>query len=88
MPIALLALSLSLGVAHAPRHATGIRELYAAAAQALYRAKSDGRGGVQPADPARPPGYDSEAGSTAASGSAAASSLLLMRSFSSLPGLT
>ncbi|MGY1856549.1 GGDEF domain-containing protein [Modestobacter sp. SYSU DS0290] len=42
----LLALSVSLGVAHAPAHATGLEELYAAADAALYAAKRGGRGRV------------------------------------------
>ncbi|TWH75294.1 GGDEF domain-containing protein [Modestobacter roseus] len=43
----LLALSVSLGVAHAPLHATGLAELYAAADAALYAAKRGGRGRVE-----------------------------------------
>jgi diguanylate cyclase (GGDEF)-like protein len=43
----LLALSASLGVAHAPSHATGLEELYAAADAALYAAKRGGRGRVE-----------------------------------------
>jgi len=43
----LLALSVSLGVAHAPSHATGLEELYAAADTALYAAKRAGRGRVE-----------------------------------------
>ena len=39
----LLSLSVSLGVAHAPSHATGLEELYAAADAALYAAKRGGR---------------------------------------------
>ncbi|MCW2537722.1 MAG: Diguanylate cyclase [Modestobacter sp.] len=39
----LLALSVSLGVAHAPSHATGLEQLYAAADAALYAAKRGGR---------------------------------------------
>jgi diguanylate cyclase (GGDEF)-like protein len=39
----LLALSVSLGVAHAPSHAVGLEELYAAADAALYAAKRGGR---------------------------------------------
>jgi diguanylate cyclase (GGDEF)-like protein len=39
----LLSLSVSLGVAHAPTHATGLEELYAAADAALYAAKRGGR---------------------------------------------
>ncbi|RBY87546.1 GGDEF domain-containing protein [Blastococcus sp. TF02A-26] len=44
---ALLALSVSVGVAHAPQHASGMRGLYAAADAALYRAKNGGRGRVE-----------------------------------------
>ncbi|MGR7023153.1 GGDEF domain-containing protein [Geodermatophilus sp. URMC 62] len=40
----LLALSVSVGVAHAPSHATELRALYAAADAALYAAKRGGRG--------------------------------------------
>jgi diguanylate cyclase (GGDEF)-like protein len=40
----LLALSVSVGVAHAPQHATDLRTLYAAADGALYEAKRAGRG--------------------------------------------
>jgi diguanylate cyclase (GGDEF)-like protein len=43
----LLALSVSLGVAHAPSHAVGLEELYAAADTALYAAKRAGRGRVE-----------------------------------------
>jgi len=43
----LLAVSVSLGVAHAPSHATGLEELYAAADTALYAAKRAGRGRVE-----------------------------------------
>jgi diguanylate cyclase (GGDEF)-like protein len=43
----LLALSVSLGVAHAPSHALGLEELYAAADAALYAAKRAGRGRVE-----------------------------------------
>jgi diguanylate cyclase (GGDEF)-like protein len=43
----LLALSVSLGVAHAPSHAIGLEELYAAADAALYAAKRAGRGRVE-----------------------------------------
>jgi diguanylate cyclase (GGDEF)-like protein len=39
----LVALSVSLGVAHAPSHADGLEELYAAADAALYAAKRGGR---------------------------------------------
>jgi diguanylate cyclase (GGDEF)-like protein len=39
----LLSLSVSLGVAHAPSHAAGLEELYAAADAALYAAKRGGR---------------------------------------------
>ncbi len=39
----LLTLSVSVGVAHAPRHATELRALYAAADGALYEAKRAGR---------------------------------------------
>lgn len=42
----LLALSVSLGVAHAPAHADDLRALYAAADAALYEAKRAGRGRV------------------------------------------
>jgi diguanylate cyclase (GGDEF)-like protein len=43
----LLAISASLGVAHAPSHAVGLEELYAAADAALYAAKRGGRGRVE-----------------------------------------
>jgi diguanylate cyclase (GGDEF)-like protein len=43
----LLALSVSLGVAHAPTHARGLEELYAAADAALYAAKRAGRDRVE-----------------------------------------
>ncbi|WP_369140436.1 GGDEF domain-containing protein [Modestobacter versicolor] len=43
----LLAISVSLGVAHAPSHALGLEELYAAADAALYAAKRAGRGRVE-----------------------------------------
>ena len=43
----LLAVSVSLGVAHAPSHADGLEALYAAADAALYAAKRAGRGCVQ-----------------------------------------
>ena len=43
----LLAISVSLGVAHAPTHATGLEELYAAADAALYAAKLAGRGRIE-----------------------------------------
>ncbi|PZA22175.1 GGDEF domain-containing protein [Modestobacter versicolor] len=43
----LLAISVSLGVAHAPSHAVGLEELYAAADAALYTAKRAGRGRVE-----------------------------------------
>jgi diguanylate cyclase (GGDEF)-like protein len=43
----LLTISVSLGVAHAPSHATGLEELYAAADAALYAAKRGGRGRVE-----------------------------------------
>ncbi|SFK91639.1 GGDEF domain-containing protein [Geodermatophilus ruber] len=46
----LLALSVSAGVAHAPRHATELRSLYAAADAALYRAKQAGRNRAAVAD--------------------------------------
>jgi diguanylate cyclase (GGDEF)-like protein len=42
----LLALSVSVGVAHAPQHADDVRSLYAAADAALYSAKRSGRGRV------------------------------------------
>jgi len=42
-----LALSVSLGVAHAPSHALALEELYAAADAALYAAKRAGRGRVE-----------------------------------------
>jgi diguanylate cyclase (GGDEF)-like protein len=42
----LLALSVSIGVAHAPAHAEDMRALYTAADVALYEAKRDGRGRV------------------------------------------
>jgi diguanylate cyclase (GGDEF)-like protein len=42
----LLAISASLGVAHAPSHASRLEELYAAADGALYAAKRGGRGRV------------------------------------------
>lgn len=41
-----VAISVSLGVAHAPVHAHGLEELYAAADAALYSAKRGGRGRV------------------------------------------
>jgi diguanylate cyclase (GGDEF)-like protein len=43
----LLAISVSLGVAHAPSHALGLEQLYAAADAALYAAKRGGRGRVE-----------------------------------------
>jgi diguanylate cyclase (GGDEF)-like protein len=43
----LLGISVSLGVAHAPSHALGLEELYAAADRALYAAKRAGRGRVE-----------------------------------------
>jgi len=42
----LLALSISVGVAHLPHHSGGIRALYTAADAALYEAKRAGRGRV------------------------------------------
>lgn len=38
-----LQLTVSVGVAHSPAHATGMREIYAVADRALYRAKRSGR---------------------------------------------
>ncbi|SEP22408.1 GGDEF domain-containing protein [Trujillonella endophytica] len=43
----LLAVSVSVGVAHAPDHASGVRGLYTAADAALYRAKRAGRDRVE-----------------------------------------
>ena len=43
----LLGISISLSVAHAPSHAVGLEELYAAADAALYAAKRGGRGRVE-----------------------------------------
>ena len=43
----LLPLSISVGLAHAPLHADSVRELYAAADAALYRAKRAGRDRVE-----------------------------------------
>jgi diguanylate cyclase (GGDEF)-like protein len=39
----LVGLSISAGVAHAPRHAYQVRDLYSSADMALYQAKRDGR---------------------------------------------
>ncbi len=47
----LLAVSVSLGVAHMPSHAEGLLELYQAADEALYEAKRRGRGTVAVAPP-------------------------------------
>lgn len=47
-----LPLSVSVGVAHAPRNAENMRELYAEADAALYNAKRAGRGRVGVPDPA------------------------------------
>jgi diguanylate cyclase (GGDEF)-like protein len=52
---AVLPLSVSAGVAHAPRHAESMRELYAEADAALYNAKREGRDRVGVADPPPPP---------------------------------
>jgi diguanylate cyclase (GGDEF)-like protein len=46
----LLAVSVSLGVAHAPSHADALEELYAAADSALYTAKRGGRDQVRVAE--------------------------------------
>ncbi|WP_336033425.1 GGDEF domain-containing protein [Geodermatophilus sp. FMUSA9-8] len=43
----LLAMSVSVGVAHSGGHTPGMREFYAAADRALYRAKRGGRGRVE-----------------------------------------
>lgn len=45
-----LAVSLSIGVAHLPTHATDLRALYTAADAALYRAKHEGRDRVAAPD--------------------------------------
>jgi diguanylate cyclase (GGDEF)-like protein len=42
----LLALSISVGVAHVPQHSSDRRGLYTAADAALYEAKRGGRGRV------------------------------------------
>jgi diguanylate cyclase (GGDEF)-like protein len=47
----LLAISVSLGVAHIPTNATTALELYQAADAALYRAKREGHGGIELAPP-------------------------------------
>ena len=51
-----LGVSVSIGVAHAPSHATDLRALYAAADAALYRAKQGGRSRVAVSDPRAPTG--------------------------------
>ncbi|MGX5655926.1 GGDEF domain-containing protein [Geodermatophilus nigrescens] len=56
-----LPLSVSVGVAHAPEHAAGLRGLYAAADAALYRAKRAGRDQAQTA-PRGPAGFPGAAG--------------------------
>jgi diguanylate cyclase (GGDEF)-like protein len=43
----LLAISVSMGVAHSPSHASGLQQLYAAADAALYAAKRAGRDRVE-----------------------------------------
>jgi diguanylate cyclase (GGDEF)-like protein len=45
-------MSISVGVAHAPRHAAELRRLYVAADAALYDAKRAGRDRVRVAAPA------------------------------------
>jgi diguanylate cyclase (GGDEF)-like protein len=47
-------LGVSAGVAHVPLHAVGLRELYAAADEALYEAKRAGRDAVRMSRPDRP----------------------------------
>jgi diguanylate cyclase (GGDEF)-like protein len=56
-------LSISAGVAHAPRHAYLVRDLYTSADTALYQAKRSGRGRVGEVPPA-PSRVSAPAGST------------------------
>ena len=61
-----LALTVSVGVAHAPTHADDLRSLYAAADEALYSAKRAGRDGYavapSPRVPPRRPGAPAAGG--------------------------